>query len=80
MSANQTSRRFLRVAELAELLAVKPSWIYDRTCVNGPEIIPHLKLGRQVRFDLESDAFQAWVQDHVVETTATVHVLDSAAS
>src|SRR5688572_23774515 len=28
------------------------SWIYERTSGTGPEVIPRVKFGRQVRFDI----------------------------
>ena len=58
--------RFLTVKDLAALLRLKESWIYDRTSLNGPDVIPHLKLGRQVRFDIESEEFQGWLKSHGV--------------
>ena len=36
--------------ELAEILRVRVSWIYQRTRL-GQEAIPHLRVGRYVRFD-----------------------------
>jgi len=60
------TNRFLSVKDLAELFNLKESWIYDRTSRNGPEIIPHVKFGRQVRFDIESDEFRAWLKAHGV--------------
>jgi hypothetical protein len=38
--------------------------IYDRTRTNGPEIIPHMKFGKYVRFAPESQAFQEWIEHH----------------
>jgi excisionase family DNA binding protein len=58
--------RLLTVKELAELFNLRESWIYDHTSRNGPELIPHLKLGRQVRFDIESEEFQSWLKSHGV--------------
>jgi excisionase family DNA binding protein len=58
--------RFITVQDLAELLNLKQSWIYDRTSRNGPEVIPHVKFGRQVRFDVESTEFQSWLKSHGV--------------
>lgn len=40
----------LTVKELAQRLKVPVSWIYDRTRVQGPDRIPHYKIGRHVRF------------------------------
>jgi excisionase family DNA binding protein len=60
--------RFITVQNLAELLNLKESWIYDRTVRKAPEMIPHVKFGRQVRFDIESEEFQAWLKSHCVLT------------
>lgn len=44
---------------LADYLGVPVSWIYKRTRKkNAPEQIPHIKLGKYVRFDPSSRAFQ----------------------
>ena len=43
--------RFWDVTRLAEHLGVPKGWIYDRTRQDGPEVIPHLKFGKYVRFD-----------------------------
>jgi hypothetical protein len=56
----------LTVKDLADLFNLKTSWIYDRTSRIGPEVIPHLKFGRQIRFDLESEEFRAWLKSHGV--------------
>jgi excisionase family DNA binding protein len=40
----------LTVGEVAALLRVPASWIYARTADAGLEEIPHLKLGRHLRF------------------------------
>src|SRR5688572_19964412 len=80
MNPTNSPKRFLRVGELAELLAVRPSWIYDRTGQFGPEFIPHLKLGRQLRFDIESEAFQSWIRKHAVDASRVGRPLDSQAS
>jgi predicted DNA-binding transcriptional regulator AlpA len=60
------TNRFLTVKDLADLLNLMESWIYDRTTLNGPELIPHVKFGRQLRFDIESEEFQAWLKSHGV--------------
>lgn len=53
--------------DLAEFLSVPVGWIYKRTRKNGPEIIPHIKLGKYLRFDPASSAFQDWLARHGVE-------------
>lgn len=40
----------INVKELATLLKVPVSWIYDRTRNGGPEKIPHYKIGKYIRF------------------------------
>lgn len=43
----------LTIQELANLLKVKPSWIYARTC-KGQTMIPCVKLGRHLRFQKQA--------------------------
>jgi excisionase family DNA binding protein len=52
----------LTVAEVAALLRVPRSWLYARTASDGPEAIPHLKLGRHLRF--RRSEVEAWVEEH----------------
>lgn len=47
------NKKLVTVKELAEILNVPVSWIYQRTRV-GQSAIPHVKFGKYVRFD--SDA------------------------
>lgn len=42
----------VNVKELALILNVPVSWIYQRTRL-GSQAIPHLKMGKYVRFDAE---------------------------
>lgn len=41
----------LDIRELASLLNVPVSWIYDRTRKGSSVQIPHYKIGKYVRFD-----------------------------
>lgn len=43
--------RLLTVGEVAELMRVPKSWVYGRTRKRGLERLPHVKLGKYVRFD-----------------------------
>ena len=43
-------KSLITVQELAEILSVPVSWIYQRTSM-GQEAIPHVKMGKYVRFD-----------------------------
>ncbi len=53
------NEKFLTVAEIAEILNVPVSWIYNRTRARGLERIPHVKLGKYLRFDV--NAVRTWV-------------------
>ncbi len=55
-------KRLLTVAELSEFLGLPKSWIYDRTRKGGPEQIPHIRLGKYVRFELE--AVEIFLRQH----------------
>ena len=48
----ETSNRLITIKELAEILQVPISWIYQRTRL-GQTAIPHVKVGRYVRFNAE---------------------------
>ena len=51
VSSNSRENRLLTVEEVARRFKVPKSWLYDRTRPNGPECIPHIKLGKYVRFE-----------------------------
>ena len=42
----------LTVHEVAEFLKVPVSWVYERTRRRGSEQLPHLKIGKYLRFRL----------------------------
>jgi excisionase family DNA binding protein len=46
----------LTVHEVAELLKVPVSWVYEHTRQRGIRRLPHLKLGKYVRFKLSDVA------------------------
>jgi excisionase family DNA binding protein len=56
----QPRRSLLNVEEVAELLQVPPSWVYERTRSRGVNRIPGFRLGKYWRFD-EAEVF-AWVE------------------
>jgi Helix-turn-helix domain len=60
------SAKLWRVEQLAEYLGVPHTWIYDRTRERGPEKVPHLKLGKYIRFNPDSVEFRSWLSAHVV--------------
>lgn len=45
-------QELLTVDEIAAFLKVPASWIYERTRRRGMERIPHVKLGKYLRFSL----------------------------
>jgi len=44
-------KRLLTVEEVADMLQVPKSWIYERTRRRGQEQLPHLKVGKYLRFE-----------------------------
>jgi excisionase family DNA binding protein len=42
----------LTVTEIAAALKVPIAWVYERTRRRGPEQMPHLKVGKYLRFRL----------------------------
>lgn len=53
-------RALLSVEEVAELLQVPVSWVYERTRARGLNRIPGFRLGKYWRFD-EADV-RAWLE------------------
>ena len=43
-------QRLLTVQELADVLNVPVTWIYDRTRTGGTDRIPHYRVGKYLRF------------------------------
>ena len=52
----------LTVAEVSELLKVPKSWVYERTRRPGMERLPHIKLGKYLRF--EEKAVRRFLERH----------------
>ena len=49
----------LTISELADLLKVKPSWLYSRTMQTGADSIPRVRIGKYLRFD--AGAVMEWI-------------------
>src|SRR5262250_2324909 len=49
-SRGDTMNRLLRVEEVASLLSVPRKWVYRRVGLKTPYAIPHLKIGKYLRF------------------------------
>jgi excisionase family DNA binding protein len=45
------SERLLTVQDVANLLHVPSSWVYERTRRHGRDQLPHVKLGKYLRFE-----------------------------
>ena len=58
----QPLKKFWTVVEIAAYLGVSKDWIYHRTAPSAEDPIPHFKFGKYVKFDPESEEFQAWLQ------------------
>ena len=56
------SDALLTVEELAERLKVPSSWIYQHTRCRKRDRLPHLKIGKYLRF--EESAVRSWLQRH----------------
>ena len=50
----------LTVTDVAGILKVPISWVYDRTRRRGIERIPHIKLGKYLRFN--ASEVREWLQ------------------
>jgi excisionase family DNA binding protein len=51
MASNDWDCDLMTVAETARVLHVPVSWVYERTR-RGNERIPHIKLGKYLRFEI----------------------------
>ncbi len=59
-------KELITVKELSKTLNIPISWIYQRTRL-GQEAIPHIKMGKYVRFDI--DEVVAFFKKENQETT-----------
>lgn len=66
----ENKKQLLNVRELSAVLNVPISWIYQRT-YQGQQAIPHLKIGKYVRFDL--DEVMAFLKNNNVTGSEVTH-------
>jgi hypothetical protein len=52
MQLNEWNSDLMDVEEIARVLHVPVSWVYERTRRRGNERIPHIKLGKYLRFEM----------------------------
>lgn len=66
MNNIQSLRKFLSPDELAGLFAVRARWIYDNVAPHSHDPIPHIRLGKYIRFNPDCPKFKAWLERHSV--------------
>jgi hypothetical protein len=54
------NQKLIGVNKLAEVLGVRPSWVYARTRLKGPDSIPCLRVGKYLKF--EFDKVMDWLK------------------
>lgn len=54
------SDELLTVEEVADILKVPKSWVYGRTRRRGAERMPHIKIGKYLRFD--EGTIREWIR------------------
>ena len=52
MDLSEWNSDLMTIAEIARVLHVPVSWVYERTRRRGKEQIPHIKLGKYLRFEM----------------------------
>jgi predicted DNA-binding transcriptional regulator AlpA len=52
MAGSESKSELMDVPEIARILHVPVSWVYERTRRRGKERMPHIKLGKYLRFEL----------------------------
>jgi len=56
----------MTVSEIAAFLKVPVSWVYERTRRRGIERLPHVRLGKYLRFSMRE--IQEWLKKQYRET------------
>ena len=59
------SDELMTVSEIAAILKVPVSWVYERTRRRGIERIPHVKLGKYLRFSIPE--IKKWLEQQYRE-------------
>ena len=50
----------MTVSEIADFLKVPKSWVYERTRLFGNDRLPHIRLGKYLRFSVSE--VMAWAE------------------
>ena len=53
------------VEDLAAYIGVDTGWVYERINSKAEDYIPHLRLGKHIRFNPESQALRQWIDAHI---------------
>ena len=61
-----TDYEFIDSRELARRLTVPPSWIRDQVRARSEDPLPHVNLGKYVRFLWGSSALELWIRRRIV--------------
>jgi hypothetical protein len=61
-----TEYEFIDSRELARRLTVPPSWIRDQVRTRSEDPLPHVNLGKYVRFLWGSPALELWIRRRIV--------------
>ena len=61
-----TEYEFVDTPELARRLTVPPSWIRDQVRARSEDPLPHVNLGKYVRFLWGSPALELWIRRRIV--------------
>ena len=59
-------------AEFAKRISMKESWVRNQTRSNCQDPIPHVKLGRYVRFEWNSPELNTWWDSHRKGNSASI--------
>ena len=71
---NQDQVEVIDSTELAKRLNVPETWVRSRTNLKRTtDPIPHLRLGRYVRFSWGSEQLEEWLQRQLVSTNRAGH-------
>lgn len=66
-SDRATTYEFIDSTELARRLAVPTSWIRDQVRARSQDPLPHVNLGKYVRFLWGSPALEDWIARRIVK-------------
>lgn len=61
--------------QLADRLNVPPSWVRDQVRARAEDPLPHIQLGKYVRFLWGSPELEAWLRRRMIGTTNNKRVV-----